>query len=647
MKYRPSSRTRKLAFGAAAVVVLGGMNAPAVYGFAESAYHDYTINKPEYMARYGHWDLVDVPEKYRINSIHAALLHTGKVLMIAGSGNDEKNFKAGTFQSVLWDPVKNTFKEIDTPKDMFCGGHAQLPDGNLLVAGGTARYEKLKGDVTRAGGAMVVKNEDPDAPKTLPKGTVFRGPSGQEYVSQVNVLVPRAEKKFAEHGTGTRAKGKVTVTAGQARVFVEAVRKGEKGIANVAAQYEIVGEKGADARNHYGLATKLGLDKKDFQGLKEAYEFDPIAERYIPVDSMAEARWYPTLVTLKNGKVLAVSGLDDMGEIIPGDNEVYDPKSKKWSAGPHRYFPTYPALFLTKGGNLFYSGSNAGYGPADKGRRPGLWNPDANTFKPVPGLRDNDQTETSTSVLLPPAQRQKVMIFGGGGVGESHRSTGRTAIADLTKDDPAFRPGPGLGRGTRYLNAVLAPDDSVFTTGGSKDYRGKGASDIHKAQFYDPARRAFRPAADPAVGRDYHSEAMLLPDGRIAVFGSNPLFADRANTAVAAFEKRIEVYTPPYLYGRTRPKLGAGPTEVRRGGSAEFAVPATASVQKARLMRPSAVTHATDVEQRSIALDVERHGGKLKVKVPHDQALVPRGWYMLFITDGRGTPSQARWVHVR
>ncbi len=642
MRYRPSPRTRKTALGASAFVVLAAMNGPAALGFAKNSYHAYRIDQPRYKAAYGHWTVVDVPRRFRINAIHAALLRTGKVLLIAGSGNDEHNFKAGTFQSVLWDPRRGTFKEIRTPRDMFCGGHAQLPDGRLLVAGGTARYEKLKGDVKRAGGAMVVKNEDPHRPWRIARGTVFRGSGGKRYSAQVPVVVPAATK--VERGTGPDKV--VTVTASEARVYVEALTEGERGIANTADHYRVPGLRGADARNHYGLATKLGLDKKDFQGFRESYVFDPDTERYVQVASMAEARWYPTLVTLADSRVMAVSGLDDMGQIIPGKNEIFDPATGRWSRGPTRYFPTYPALFLTEGGNLFYSGSNAGYGPADEGRVPGVWNPRSGAFTPVPGLRDADLTETSASVLLAPAQRQSVMIMGGGGVGESHHSTARTAVVDLRQDHPHYMNGPDLPQGTRYLNAVLTPDDSVFTTGGSGDYRGKSASDILRAQFYDPAHGVFRPAAAPTVGRDYHSEALLLPDGRIAVFGSNPLFSDKADTVEGVFEKRIEIYTPPYLYNRTRPGLDAGPVRVRRGQVVSFASRSASQVATARLMRPSSVTHVTDVEQRSIALGLRRHGHSVELTVPADRALVPSGWYMLFVTDYLGTPSRARWVHV-
>ncbi|WP_263165550.1 kelch motif-containing protein [Streptomyces sp. SCSIO ZS0520] len=641
MAYQPSKKLKKTALGVAGVAVLAGLNAPAALGFAEDKYHEYKIAQPGYQARYGSWQQVSIPEKYRTNAIHAALLHTGKVLIVAGSGNEQRKFDAGSFDTVLWDPEKNTYKKIPTPEDFFCAGHAQLPGGRLLVAGGTARYEALDGEVERAGGGMRVKNEDPDKAVTLKKGTRFRSPSGVEYVSRFDVTVPKAKK--------AAVKGGAKVKASERRVFVEAVKEGPESVTARQAQYEVVGLKGGQADDVYGLSEKITLAKQDFQGIKAAYEFDPRAERYIKVDPMQKARWYPTLVGLKDGKVLAVSGLDDVGMIDPGDNEIYDPKTRKWSKGPFRYFPTYPALFLTKGGKLFYPASNAGYGPADKGREPGLWDLEKNTFAKVPGLSDKDQTETSSSLLLPPAQDQKVMILGGGGVGESKKSTARTAVIDLRKKNPAFTDGPALPQGTRYLNSVIMPDDTVFTTNGSKDYRGRSASNIHKAQFYDPKKNAFIPAADPKVGRNYHSEALLLPDGRIATFGSDPLFDDQKNTKLGHFEQRMEIYTPPALHrsGDRRPVLGSGPRRVTRGEHASFETADSRRIARARLMRPSAVTHTTDVEQRSLALDLERGTDKVTVTVPQDRALVPPGWYMLFVTDKEGTPSVAKWVEVR
>ncbi|MFK4068799.1 galactose oxidase-like domain-containing protein [Streptomyces sp. NPDC029674] len=651
MAYRPSKRTRKTAIGVGAGALLVGLNAPAALSFAEEQYYEYKIAQPGYKKKYGSWKQVAIPKEYRTNAIHAALLHTGKVLIVAGSGNEQKKFDSGSFDTVLWDPKNDTFKKIPTPEDFFCSGHAQLPDGRLLVAGGTARYEQLDGEVERAGGGMRVKNENPDKPVVLKKGTKFRSPSGVEYVSRFDVEVPKAKRDYeiTYSKSGVMQPWKTKVKASEARVFVEAVQEGEQAVTEKSAQYEIEGLTGDEADNTYGIAEKIDMEKQDFQGIKAAYEFDPKAERYIPVDPMDKARWYPTLVGLENGKVLAVSGLDDVGVVDPGDNEIYDPKTKKWSDGPKRYFPTYPALFLTKGGKLFYPASNAGYGPADKGREPGLWDLETNKFEKVPGLEDLDQTETSASVLLPPAQDQKVMIMGGGGVGESDKATRRTAVIDLKEEDPSFRTGPQLPQGTRYLNSVLMPDDSVFTTNGSEDYRGRSASNIYKAQFYDPKANEFREAAAPKVGRNYHSEALLLPDGRVATFGSDPLYDNEQNTKLGHFEQRMEIFTPPALHrgGKNRPVLGEGPQELAADGRATFRTDRPENIVSARLMRPSAVTHTTDVEQRSIALGLTKGKGSVTVDVPReDPALVPPGWYMLFVADEDGTSSEAKWIHV-
>ncbi|OON76980.1 kelch motif-containing protein [Streptomyces tsukubensis] len=642
----PSSRrrTRRIAIGAAVVIALAGMNGPALYRFGSAKYHDYKINKPEYKADNGHWDMVDMPDKYRLNTIHAALLHTGKVLLVAGSGNNQQNFDAKKFDTTLWDPVRNTFKKIHTPKDLFCTGHTQLSNGNLLVAGGTKRYEKLKGDVTKAGGLMIVHNEDPDEPKTLPAGTRFSGKkNGKTFVSKDPVVVDRAKKVFDKQ-TGRFLR----TDPGLGRIYVEAQKSGRKYETGTQDNYRVPGLKGTDKRNVYGIAQKLALDKKDFQGIRDAFEFDPVAEKYIKVDPMNEARWYPTLTTLSDGRVLSLSGLDEIGQLVPGKNEVFDPKTRKWSyVKGVRQFPTYPAIFLMNNGKMFYSGSNAGYGPDDVGRDPGIWDVADNKFEKLPGLSDPDRLETSATVRLPPAQDNEFMVVGGGGVGESAKSSRKTRLIDLKAANPRFKDGPELEKGTRYPQTSILPDDSVLITGGSGDYRGRGDSNILQARMYDTAKNTMRRVADPRVGRNYHSGSLLLPDGRVVVFGSDSLYADKANTKPGTFEQRVEIYTPPYLYQGARPTLGKGPKTLKRGGTATFPSQHSASIKNARLMRPSASTHVTDIDQTSVRLDLEKTANGVRVTVPKDRDLVPAGWYMLFVTDDQGTPSKGVWVDVR
>ena len=157
MKPRPRTSTpRRLLSAAIGLIVLSVLvfvNRPMV-AFGADALHDFNINRQSYKEKYGHWSRLPVPHNFRVNAIHAALLNTGKVLIVAGSGNNRENFEAGTFRTVLYDPAKDAFSEVPTPTDVFCAGHTFLPNGNLLIAGGTKSYEVLEKDITHAAGVM-------------------------------------------------------------------------------------------------------------------------------------------------------------------------------------------------------------------------------------------------------------------------------------------------------------------------------------------------------------------------------------------------------------------------------------------------------------------------------------------------------------
>lgn len=635
---RKPSRRRRLrnaAIGTVAVGALVAVNGPVVSSAAAHAYTAYLHNQPDYKSQHGHWETVDLPEGFRVDAVHAALLHNGKVLLIAGSGNDAEDFAAGTFRTVVWDPATGDASEVPTPEDLFCGGHAYLPDGNLVVAGGTRRYEVLAGDVTHAAGVLTVKNESDASGINLPAGTRFTA-HGHVYVSTEHVAVPPA------HGM---ADG--TWMAGTQDVWIEAEEEGADPVVTGGHRFQLEGLAREQARNLYGQGDAITLDKQNYQGLDVSYEFDVASETYRRTDPLTTSRWYPTLIGLADGKILAVSGLDQHGQVVDGDNEVYDPATRSWNYQPRldRYFPTYPSLFrLADGQRIFYSGSNTGYGSDVEGRQPGIWDLSDNTWTDVDGLVDPEFNETSTSFLLAPAQDQRVAIVGGGAVGDSEDSTARFNIVDLTATSPAYEMVPDYPSAARYLSAVTLPDDTTLLTGGSTGYRGNHQSDLHMTNSFDPHTGELTEMAPNEVGRNYHSTALLLPDGRVMTMGSDPLFADEDDTVPGTFEQRIELYSPPYLYAGTRPAITDAPTEISRG--AAFPASASGEVSQARLLRPSAVTHQTDTEQRSVALDVTPRGDGYDLAVPEQEGLTPAGWYMLVVVDGDGVPSEARWVHV-
>ena len=618
---------------------IAAANVPTVGGTVTGWYQHYEMTRPSYEARYGLWTRLDIPGRFRVNGIHSTLLHNGDVLIMAGSGNNQAFFNAGTFRTLLLNPRTMRMRVIHTPWDLFCAGHIELPDGNILIAGGTARYENLH--PAHAGGSMTVVNSTPQD-WTLPKGTIFVGPRGIRFASAFTVRVPRARTRPGSPG------GNARIVPSEANVWVDAVRKGKGPVTAAASRFRVEGLLGPQANSLiYGMGTPMTLQKQNFQGTRDAYIFDVQTSRFVKVNSMNYARWYPTLAELGNGMVMAMSGLNGQGQITM-NSELFDPRTGRWAQGPVRGFPTYPATFLTENGQLFFTGSNAGYGPATAAwRTPGFWNVKTDRFRPVPGIADPRDLETSASVLLPPAQKQTLMVLGGGGVGQSDSATARTALIDVAAPDPHWIRGPDLARPTRYPITVLLPTDEVLVTGGSRYYRGMHGSDNRDTRIYHVATNSFSRAASSITGRDYHSGGLLLPDGSVLTLGGNPLFGNKEDTEPQTFNQEIDLYFPPYMFRGARPGITAAPAILRRGHSYLIKISQASSIRYLRLMRPDNPTHVTDVNERSIAVPFASAGdGDLRVTVPSNPDLIPPSYYMMFAVSSKGLPSAGYWVRV-
>src|SRR5438094_825794 len=93
----------------------------------------------------GRW--TTLPYLMPINPIHIALLNTGKVLVVAGSGNvaTETNFRAA-----VWAPQAGTIVTQPVAWDMFCNGMVILPDGRPFINGGTLQYDPFHGELKNA-----------------------------------------------------------------------------------------------------------------------------------------------------------------------------------------------------------------------------------------------------------------------------------------------------------------------------------------------------------------------------------------------------------------------------------------------------------------------------------------------------------------
>ena len=267
-----------------AVTGVVAANGPVVVDAADYAWNEYERHQGDYRAEYGFWETVELPEEFRLSAVHAALLHTGKVLLIAGSGNNAERFEAGTFRSILWDPVSGETKEIPTPEDLFCAGHAYLPDGNLLIAGGTREYEQLEDQVDRAAGVLSLTNDHDEAADAARGQRVHR--------ERAAPTSPPRRSRCPRRTTMPDG----TAMGGVADVWVEArgprgrVRRLESTAASACADLPA-----AHRGKVFARANSVTKEKQNFQGLDASYEFDVATETYRRTGRLDEPRWYPTL----------------------------------------------------------------------------------------------------------------------------------------------------------------------------------------------------------------------------------------------------------------------------------------------------------------------------------------------------------------
>jgi hypothetical protein len=121
------------------VSIAAAQQQPPRQPFIEPAEHRHALRaeRPRAAApsRTGEWTALSVVMP--INPVHVALMHDGKVLVIAGSGNDPDNHD---LQAAVWNPATRTVRTFKIYFDMFCNGMVVLPDGHPFVMGGTIQY---------------------------------------------------------------------------------------------------------------------------------------------------------------------------------------------------------------------------------------------------------------------------------------------------------------------------------------------------------------------------------------------------------------------------------------------------------------------------------------------------------------------------
>jgi hypothetical protein len=194
---------------------------------------------------------------------------------------------------------------------------------------------------------------------------------------------------------------------------------------------------------------------------------------------------------------------------------------------------------------------------------------------------------------------------------------------------------------------VALPDGTYLIVNGA--HQGIGgfqlASDPNlSALLYDPSRHVgsrFSILNNTTIARMYHSEATLLPDGRVLISGSDP------QTSGLPEELRIEVYIPPYLCeGLTQPVVTVPNTDWAYGGQFQITVKLfQGQTMRVSLIAATSSTHGNVMGGRTIFPEFSCAGTVCTVTAPPNAGVSPPGWHQLFILDGR-TPSHGVFVRI-
>lgn len=362
----------------------------------------------------------------------------------------------------------------------------------------------------------------------------------------------------------------------------------------------------------------------DNNGIRESSTFDGTS--WQPAGTMAVPRWYPTLVTLENGDVVALSGNQTPSQValVP---ERWNGSSWTRLTGASLALPLYPRAFVEpKNGKVFVAGEGAVRILDPNGA--GSWS--------TGPTRVGGNRSYGSAVML-----DSRVLYAGGGGGTCPGTPERSAeIIDLAAPAPTWTATGSMATARRQTNLTILPDGKVLVTGGSSQCgftTETGA--VFAAEMWDPATGQWTTLAGAGVVRVYHSTTALLPDGRVLSTGSG-------DGAGVTQQFTHEIFSPPYLFKGPRPSYNLASTGMRYGQPFTVGTSDAAAIRKVTLIRLASSTHAFDMGQRLNTLEFQASadGQSITLTPPASGRIAPPGPYHLFILNEKGIPSVAQTI---
>lgn len=386
---------------------------------------------------------------------------------------------------------------------------------------------------------------------------------------------------------------------------------------------------------------------------------------------------YEALVIDDEASVLTGPGFDK-DSTGQSPNQIYRWAGPGTPTGPYEvdWLYEYPRLHLLSNGRLFMSGYVPRWASLDHDGAPGVWisggtQQGGNYSSNWPHIRHDapcflfpNLGGGGTDIVYRLGGCDEHWYLPAAGNGSPNGTTPTMewiygTVPTATWQTAAPMPTTPTGNGTRgrfLTNAIILPTGGILVIGGTHRAANspsglQNMTHIMEPQLYENGTWTTLSANDtplPASPRDYHSAAILLPDGRVFVGGGESRIYD------------YEIYSPPYLslpqpqnltfnpQPLVDPDMGAFELNYGQGYTVQCPPFGEDEFAKAVLMAPASNTHHSDMHARYVETSaLVTTQTYITFKVPGSDNVAPRGIYMLFLVTVSGAVSEALWVVLR